>query len=37
MVFVPYFLHDVIQRIAGDGDGVAGSADLPICARVERA
>jgi predicted molibdopterin-dependent oxidoreductase YjgC len=36
MIFVPYFLHDVIQQIAEEADPTGGSADWPICARVEK-
>jgi predicted molibdopterin-dependent oxidoreductase YjgC len=36
MIFVPYFLHDVIEAIAGNGESHGGSVDLPICARVEK-
>jgi formate dehydrogenase major subunit len=36
MIFVPYFLHDVIRDITAETDGTSGSPDWPICARVEK-
>lgn len=35
MIFVPYFLHEVIEHVVGDADA-GGSADLPILAWVEK-
>ncbi|MDR7418642.1 MAG: molybdopterin-dependent oxidoreductase [Armatimonadota bacterium] len=34
MIFVPYFLHDVIAAVAGEPEG--GSTDLPVRAWIEK-
>ncbi len=36
MIFIPFFLHEVIGQIFGESDSTGGSSDWPICARVER-
>lgn len=36
VIFIPFFLHEVIGQILGEADSTGGSSDWPICARVER-